>query len=88
MPCAGNSSQVCGNGNRLSIYTGSVVDSAPTTNPGPDGWSFLACYTDTADSRTLSISVDSGPSGMTVAQCTAACRSGGYRYAGLEYANE
>lgn len=88
MQCAGNSSQVCGNGNRLSIYTSGVVDSAPSTNPGPSGWSFKACYTDSADSRTLSAPAEAGPSGMTVVQCTAACQSGGYRYAGLEYANE
>lgn len=90
MPCAGNSSQVCGNGNRLSVYTSGVADSAPSTNPGPVGWNFLACYTDSADSRTLRTpqSVGSGASGMTVAQCAAACRSGGYRYAGLEYADE
>lgn len=90
MPCAGNSSQICGNGDRLSVYTSSTAVSAPSTNPGPDGWNFLACYTDSADSRTLNTpqSVESGSSGMTVAQCTAACRLGGYRFAGLEYANE
>jgi hypothetical protein len=90
MPCAGNSSQACGNGDRLSVYTSGDTDSAPSTNPGPDGWSFLACYTDTADSRTLSTlqSLDSGSSGTTVAQCTAACGQAGYRYAGLEYADQ
>jgi hypothetical protein len=90
MPCAGNSSQICGNGDRLSVYTSDSADPAPSTNPGPDGWSFLACYTDTADSRTLSTSqsVNSGSSGMTVAQCTAACGQVGYRFAGLEYADQ
>jgi hypothetical protein len=90
MPCAGNSSQVCGNGDRLSVYTSGDTDSAPSTNPGPDGWSFLACYTDSADSRTLSTlqNVNSGSSGMTVAQCTTACAQVGYRFAGLEYANQ
>lgn len=90
MPCAGNSSQICGNGNRLSVYTTGAADTGPSTNPGPDGWKFLACYTDAGDSRTLSTpqGVSAGPSGMTVAQCTAACKSGGYRFAGLEYGDE
>jgi hypothetical protein len=90
MPCAGNSSQLCGNGNRLGVYTSGVADSAPSTNLSPEGWEFVACYTDSADSRTLSTpqGVDSGSSGMTVAKCTAACGAEGYRYAGLEYADE
>lgn len=90
MPCAGNSSQICGNGNRLSVYTSGRMEVAPSTNSGPQGWSFLNCYTDAADSRTLSTpqSVQAGPSGMSVKQCTAACKMGGYRYAGLEYSDE
>lgn len=90
MPCAGNFSEICGNGNRLSVYTSGSTTTGPSTNPGPAGWSFLACYSDAGDSRTLSTpqSVQAGASGMTVAQCTAACASGGYRYAGLEYSDE
>lgn len=90
MPCAGNATQVCGNGNRLSVYVRGTVNTGPSVNPGPDGWSFLTCYTDAADSRTLGTSqgVSGGQSGMTVSQCTAACKSGGYKYAGLEYGDE
>lgn len=90
MPCAGNSSQVCGNGNRLSVYTNNVSTSGPITNPGSDSWNFVACYTDAAGSRTLTTAqgVGSGPSAMTVAQCLSACGSSGYKYAGLEYGDE
>lgn len=87
MKCVGNSSQTCGNGDRLSIYNNGVSDSGPVTNPGPPGWSYLACYTDSG-SRTLRSSVAVGGSGMTVAGCTTTCKSAGYTFAGVEYGSE
>ncbi|KAM0722233.1 hypothetical protein Q7P37_001674 [Cladosporium fusiforme] len=87
MACAGDSSQTCGSGDRLSVYVSGAAGSGPSTNPGPDGWAFLACYTDASDARSLRArqSVDGG---MSVAQCTGACKARGYRYAGLEYADQ
>ncbi|GIZ42477.1 hypothetical protein CKM354_000574700 [Cercospora kikuchii] len=90
MRCAGNSSQICGNGNRLSVYTTGSTYTAPTTNPGPAGWSSLGCYTDSVGSRSLGSQqfIDAGANAMTVAACTQACKSAGYSVAGLEYANQ
>lgn len=91
MTCAGNSSQICGGGSRLSVYASGKAGTGPVTNPGPNGWGFLACYSDAGSGkRTLSTpqSVDAGSWGMTVAGCAAACRAGGYRFAGVEYADE
>lgn len=42
MPCAGNSSEICGGSSRLSLFWSGV--SPPSTNPGPGPWSFVGCY--------------------------------------------
>ncbi|KAF2216074.1 hypothetical protein CERZMDRAFT_65437, partial [Cercospora zeae-maydis SCOH1-5] len=90
MPCRGNASQVCGNGNRLSVYTTGKDYAPPTTNPGPNGWTSLGCYTDSVNARSLRFqrSIDAGANAMTVAACTQACKSAGFSVAGLEFANE
>lgn len=41
--CAGDSSQKCGGGNRLSIYTYSA--------PLPSGWTSVGCFTDATSNR-------------------------------------
>ncbi|OQO10992.1 hypothetical protein B0A48_05247 [Cryoendolithus antarcticus] len=87
MPCAGNSSQICGNGDRLSIYSNGGDTSKPSTNPGPPGWSFLSCYTDSSAARTLGTGMSLNGA-TTVASCTAACGRAGYAMAGLEYGSE
>ncbi|KAK3671659.1 fungal class II heme-containing peroxidase [Recurvomyces mirabilis] len=90
MTCAGNSSETCGGPNRLSVYTTGAAISGPSTNPGPNGWTFVSCYTDSVNARTLNTAQDvaAGASGMSVSQCTAACKLGGYSYAGLEYGQQ
>ena len=74
MACSGDSAEVCGAGNRLTVFS---TEAAPIANPGPDGWAFLGCYSDSTGARTLryreSVSSDSG---LSVAQCTATCRVG------------
>ena len=62
----------------------------PTTNPGPNGWASLGCYSDRTQARTLQNPepVTGGSKNMTVAGCTAKCQSLGYLYAGVEYAQE
>jgi hypothetical protein len=43
MACSGDSSQTCGGGNRIQIYT--------YTAPLPSGWSNVGCYTDDTSDR-------------------------------------
>ncbi|KAF2170893.1 hypothetical protein M409DRAFT_35857, partial [Zasmidium cellare ATCC 36951] len=90
MPCTGNSSEICGNGNRLSVYYNGNTYTGPSTNPGPPGWTYLACYTDSGNARTLRTSqgVSAGADNLTIAECTDACKSAGYGMAGVEYARE
>ncbi|KAI4603909.1 hypothetical protein KJ359_000030 [Pestalotiopsis sp. 9143b] len=42
MACAGDATQPCGAGNRLSVFTGAVSEPVP---PAPiDGWAYEGCY--------------------------------------------
>lgn len=94
MACSGNSTEVCGGPNRLTVFTsgnaGGSSSSGPSVNPGPAGWGSLGCYTDSTGARTLTtgVAVTGGASAMTVALCTSACKSNGFKYAGVEYASE
>lgn len=72
-----------------TISTTTTSSSSTTTSPPPTsetGWSSLGCYTDSVGSRTLSVGM--GVPDLTNARCQAACRAGGFKYAGTEYAQE
>lgn len=76
MPCAGDSTSICGGSNALSVLA--VV-------PAHGDYSLQGCYTDNyPTSRVLS-----GPSledhGMTVGKCLDFCNGQGFPVAGLEY---
>jgi hypothetical protein len=89
MACSGNTTEVCGGSNRISIYgSGGTPLPGPFTNPGPPGWSSVGCYSDNAASRTLTNLgvVPGGGAAMTVSLCTTACA--GYALAGVEYGAE
>jgi len=90
MPCTGNSTEICGAGNRLNVFwNGAQAPPPPTTNPGVNGWTYVGCYTD-SNTRTLPnvMTVPGGTTNMTIALCTSACKASGYTYAGAEYAGE
>lgn len=89
MACSGDSTQVCGGPNRLSVYS-STSSSPPGTNPGPPGWTSVGCYSDQVRYRTLSArpNTPGGSDALTVAVCTAACQAQSFVLAGLEYAGE
>lgn len=91
MACNGDDSEDCGASNRLTVYQyNGTTALGPVENPGPDGWTSLGCYTDSTAARTLThqVSTDGGAADMTIALCTSACGSAGYKYAGAEYAGE
>ncbi|KAJ7173130.1 glyoxal oxidase N-terminus-domain-containing protein [Mycena crocata] len=83
MACAGESTQQCGAGNRLSMYS-IVVAVAPVL---PTGWTYAGCVQEPSSGRTLANYSFTDP-GMTVDKCVATCNSKGFRMAGAEYANE
>jgi hypothetical protein len=84
MTCKGDSSELCGGPDGLSVY-----QSAPSVLQSYNSWAYTGCYEDSIAARTMphtitSISTDS----MTVEKCLDACRSAGFSYAGLEWSQE
>ncbi|RDW66140.1 E set [Coleophoma cylindrospora] len=94
MACAGNSTEACGAGNRLTVFwNGKTPPAGPMTNPGVDGYGYYGCYTEGNGVRALgdaAPAVTGGATNMTVANCISACAalSSTYIYAGVEYAQE
>ncbi|KAK6513153.1 hypothetical protein TWF506_009318 [Arthrobotrys conoides] len=89
--CAGDSSQICGGGNRLSLYTNGDYQEPqvpeepeePSIHEGNEDWSLVGCRTDSASNRALENSkVDSA---MTVEKCFELAFS--YRYAAVQGGN-
>lgn len=79
--------------------TTTVTSSPPTTmstvttttqSVGTSGWTFLGCYSDSVNARTLKngLQVPGGASAMTVELCEATCIAAGYVLAGVEYSGE
>lgn len=85
MPCAGDSSQICGAGWRLSAY------GSTTTTPGapvlPAGWSATSkCITEPSTGRAL-VGNSFISQGMTLDMCIDVCDQTGFSYAGAEVSN-
>ncbi|KAF5334900.1 hypothetical protein D9611_010018 [Ephemerocybe angulata] len=96
MPCAGNSAELCGSGNRLGLYsrppstsTTTTSTAAPTTTSvGGATWTYRGCFVDPGDKRVL---YDGGFTSVltnTIPQCLSTCLSKGYAFAGVEYGRE
>ncbi|KAG9044270.1 hypothetical protein FS837_008421 [Tulasnella sp. UAMH 9824] len=96
--CAGDASQKCGGGWRLTLYqtSSTTVSATGTTSstsasstassaPVPSGWANLGCYVDQT-ARTLTGASKLNWSVMTPALCAANCA--GYTYFGTENGNE
>ncbi|KAJ7905129.1 WSC domain-containing protein, partial [Mycena leptocephala] len=86
MNCAGLATQQCGGGNRLSIYS-TPQTTAPSGPTLPTGWSYIACTKEPASGRLLT-GYSFTSASLTVESCISTCKSRGFSYAGMEYANE
>jgi hypothetical protein len=86
-PCTGNSSEVCGGTDIISVYqdpTFLPVDDTIITDYKP-----LGCYSDLGpDGRTLAWQQTVDATALTVETCLTACKQEGYPFAGVEYAQE
>lgn len=82
MPCAGDATQTCGAGNRLSVYTnGQTVPGAPVL---PSGWSSASkCITEASTGRAL-VGNSFTSQSLTLDQCIDLCDQTGFQYAGAE----
>ncbi|KAL4258135.1 hypothetical protein AB1N83_010698 [Pleurotus pulmonarius] len=85
MPCAGNPEEDCGAADRISVYYNG--NPLPTIQPTAGTFSYVGCYTDSVSNRVLPFQADF-PFGTDPDRCTAACKTSGYKYAGLEFGSE
>lgn len=54
----------------------------------PSGWQKLGCYADPSGSNALKDTYTRGLTSLTVESCLASCAAKGYKYAGIEWAQE
>lgn len=82
MACAGDATQTCGAGSRLSVYTsGQTVPGAPVL---PTGWSSQSkCITEASTGRAL-VGNSFNSQSLTLDQCIDLCDQTGFQYAGAE----
>ncbi|KAK2017628.1 WSC domain-containing protein [Colletotrichum eremochloae] len=84
-PCAGKREEVCGEGGRINIFWNG--DAAPGILAQSGDYNSIGCYSDNPASRALTSGIGlSG--GVRVSDCTTACASQGYEYAGVEFGRE
>ncbi|KAH8661593.1 WSC domain-containing protein [Tricladium varicosporioides] len=91
MSCAGNVSETCGGGNRLSVYStagGAAPPPAPVHVASAPPFTRLGCYTEGNNTRALSGFQQYDYSGMTVEKCAAICAATPYTFMGVEYGGE
>ncbi|KAI1820790.1 WSC domain-containing protein [Xylaria intraflava] len=92
-PCAGNSSEYCGNGNRLSVY---ILNGTTTTPPVsrspaplatgfPTGWTSQGCWQDGPNGRILPTYQAPDNNQLTPQSCAQLCSNMGYIISGTEY---
>jgi WSC domain len=102
--CQGNSLQICGGSNAISLWSNNLY--VPRQNPSPVNvtgstaqYAYVNCYTEgTNNQRALSGNSQYqattapasviNPSSLTVEACAAYCGGGGYRYFGVENGQE
>lgn len=92
MACGGNSSEMCGAGNRLSVYSASTnvtIYPVPSTlnTSLPTGWTYQGCLAEEQGGRIFVNMID-WPTNNTVPACLSACAAYGYSAAGLEYGEQ
>ncbi|GLI60841.1 hypothetical protein VaNZ11_003049 [Volvox africanus] len=82
LSCSGNSSEICGGSETLSVYTTprrAQSPPPPQITPG----CYVGCFEDSANNRTLAKLADESDD-MTIDSCRETARSLGYAYFGVE----
>jgi hypothetical protein len=86
MECSGNGSEICGDANRLNVYSNPALADSTGKSLGQVGnFQYQSCWTDDVDARSLTGDTYRGDD-MTVESCAAFCE--GFAYFGVEYARE
>ncbi|KAI1279043.1 WSC domain-containing protein [Xylaria sp. FL0933] len=97
-PCAGNATEVCGNGNRLSVYAVNGTASQPASPTStsvtttvavptalPAGWTSQGCWQDGPNGRIMPTYQAPDSDQLTPQSCAVLCNSMGYIISGTEY---
>ena len=90
MPCAGDSTKLCGAGNRLNVW-GAPGQTTTPTNPTLNNkatvgaFAYKSCWSDGLDIRALADNVLRADT-TTVETCAVFCKN--YRYFGVEYGSQ
>lgn len=95
MACAGNPNELCGAGNRLSVYSNSTANltvyQVPTVQKTglPKFWQYNGCLHDDAPDglRALPYQIILN-NNNSANNCISQCSNFGYMYGGMEYGNE
>jgi hypothetical protein len=85
MRCGGEYGSVCGDANRLNLFTSIDCRDDPANLPAVSGFVYKSCWTDDVAARVLTGKEVRGDD-MTVETCAGACQ--GFRYFGVEYGRE
>lgn len=92
MACSGNSKEMCGAGNRLSIYnTGTLtVYQPPAAQQSgiPGSWTYQGCYTDNVNNQRALFWQIILTNNNTATNCLGLCAKYGYMAGGMEYGSE
>ncbi|KAJ7126404.1 WSC domain-containing protein [Mycena crocata] len=85
MPCSGNSTELCGAANLIDVYwNGTPFPIVPQT---VGSWQYKGCFSDNLTSRALP-DFETISGGVTIKNCTSACKANGFGVAGLEFGIE
>lgn len=97
MACNGNTTEVCGGPNRLTLFDSGAHTGTSTTAPVasgtgsagalPSGWAYKGCYVDGANGRILSVQQPDSQT-LTIEKCVSTCIAAGYSVAGMEYSSQ
>ncbi|KAF4470185.1 fungistatic metabolite [Fusarium albosuccineum] len=87
MPCAGDATQKCGAGNRISIWNNTLY--TPMASPESFGLQkkYLGCYTEGNGARALNKAKKTSTK-MTIDMCAGFCSDKGFAYIGLENSHD
>ncbi|KAJ0296557.1 hypothetical protein COL516b_011586 [Colletotrichum fioriniae] len=88
MKCGGDSTEICGDANRISVYALPQTSMIPVVKnlATVGGFYYSSCWVDNVDGRRSLSAKDYRADDMTAEKCATFCQ--GYSYFGLEYSRE
>ena len=91
MPCGGNSQEICGGPNLVSVYSNATlqdyVPPGPQTTDLPGNWVYQGCLLDDAVTRTFPYQIEFQYNN-TAENCLTLCSTYGYGAGGMEYGEQ